>query len=283
MYEAGHQEDFRKEVVKRGVTKYLLSVKNNQAGISPLYRNTKEREAHWLSKGGRPTSSSWFKSKGYGTTLKVQATVDSRLAKVIKDTLEGTEAPSDLKTLVLEDGGTSLRQLLVKSDPYESHRCGRKWCTICRMEETSGEPLEGVRVSCFQSGIGYNLRCERPPCKVSTHSSAYYEGESSRTPAIRLGQHLDLYRRTTQKAISSSWMWEHTHSHHNGVRGPNEGILDYTPSVTGVHRMVLDRTLDEGVRVKDRMDMRDMLCLNTKNEYYKAEYVRLDIRRFLEM
>ena len=76
-------------------------------------------------------------------------------------------------------------------------------------------------------------------------------------------------------------MWEHTESHHNGIRGSNEGLLDYTPSVTGVHRMVLNRGLDEGVRVKNRMDGVNSICLNTKNEYYKAEYIRLTVGRLV--
>ena len=69
--------------------------------------------------------------------------------------------------------------------------------------------------------------------------------------------------------------------YHNDIRGSNVGLMYYTPSVTGVHRMVLNRGLDEGVRVKNRMDGVNSICLNTKNEYYKAEYIRLNVGRLV--
>ena len=43
--------------------------------------------------------------------------------------------------------------------------------------------------------------------------------------------------------------------------------------------MVLYRGLDEGVRMKNRMDGVNSICLNTNNEYYKAEYIRLNVGR----
>ena len=39
--------------------------------------------------------------------------------------------------------------------------------------------------------------------------------------------------------------------------------------------------MDEGVHTKDRMDTVGEVSMNGKNEYYKAEYVRLNVRRYL--
>ena len=77
-------------------------------------------------------------------------------------------------------------------------------------------------------------------------------------------------------ARANSWMWEHSRLHHNGERGPHSGLLDFLPSVTGVHNMPLNRTLDEGVRVKNLVDNRQLTCMNSKNEYYRTEYIRLN-------
>ena len=112
-------------------------------------------------------------------------------------------------------------------------------------------------------------------------SRAHYEGESSRSGAIRIGQHYDLYKRETLKAKETSWMWEHSNKYHDGVRGENQGLADYRPSITGVYPEPLDRLLNEGVRTKDRMDTVGEVSMNGKNEYYKAEYMRLNVRRYL--
>ena len=111
----------------------------------------------------------------------------------IRQDLAVMDAPRSLKTLVIEDGGHSIKQLLVKSDPIGSSRCKRKWCVICKKEEMSGEELRGIRVACHKPGVGYSLECMRPPCMETGKSTAHYEGESSRSGAIRLGQQYDLY------------------------------------------------------------------------------------------
>ena len=76
-------------------------------------------------------------------------------------------------------------------------------------------------------------------------------------------------------------MWDNTNTYHGGVRGDNQGLDDYQPSITGVFKEPLVRVLDEGVRTKDRMDTAGEICMNGKNEYYKAEYIRMNIRRYL--
>ena len=76
-------------------------------------------------------------------------------------------------------------------------------------------------------------------------------------------------------------MWEHSRLHHNGERGPHLGLLDFLPSVTGVHNMPLNRTLDEGVRVKNLVDNRKLTCMNSKNEYYRTEYIWLNYSKLV--
>ena len=174
-----------------------------------------------------------------------------------------------------------MKQMLVKSDPYGSVRCRRKWCIICKKEELEGAELEGIKVSCYKPGVGYTIECTRTPCMENGVSRAHYEGESSRSGSIRLGQHFDLYKRDTIKAKEASWMWEHSNSHHGGMRGENQGLADFKPSITGMFNEPLVRLLDEGVRTKNRMDSHGEISMNGRNEYYKAEYVRLNVRRYL--
>ena len=60
-------------------------------------------------------------------------------------------------------------------------------------------------------------------------------------------------------------MWEHTIEEHGGARGPSNGVMDYQPFVHGAYGDNITRILEEGVRIKDRVDSWDYKCLNSKN------------------
>ena len=77
-------------------------------------------------------------------------------------------------------------------------------------------------------------------------------------------------------------MWEHCLAVHNGNRGENMGILDFKPFIHGMYMEVLQRLLEEGVRIKDRVDDVDCMCLNSKNQYNKPQFTRLNYRALLE-
>ena len=187
-----------------------------------------------------------------------------------------------MRTKVIEDGGLSLRRALVKSDPSGLIRCMRSWCKICTIEEISGTRLEGIKVSCYSNNIAYEFRCMREPCWDGQNSTSIYEGESAKNGAVRFGQHLDLYRRTSLSAKANSWMWEHCQAVHNGDRGENWGIMDFKPFIHGMYMEVLQRLLEEGVRIKDRVDDINYMCLNSKNQYYMPQFTRLNYRALLE-
>ena len=141
---------------------------------------------------------------------------------------------------------------------------------------TTGEALDRIRVPCHKSGVGYGIECTRGPCKKDNEeSTSVYEGESSRNSSVRLLQHYDLYKRDTDVAKKDSWMWEHTMSVHDGLRGDHNGLLDYKPVVYGAFIEALLRIIDEGVRIKDKLDDPRVMCLNSKNEYFKPQYSRM--------
>ena len=170
----------------------------------------------------------------------------------------------------------------MRSDPSGRDRCLRRWCKIYEIERVGGERLEQVKVPCFSTNIGYGFRCMRAPCWDGNNSSSIYEGESSRSGSIRFGQHLDLYRRETDSSKLNSWMWEHTIGEHGGTRGGASGIFDFQPFIHGTYMDVLTRLLEEGVRIKDRVDNCGCNCLNSKNTYYKPQFTKLNYRALLD-
>ena len=214
--------------------------------------------------------------------MRLQATAGGVLGDILQRALDKTPSAGDMRTKCIEDGGISIKRTLVRSDPSGRNRCQREWCTICLIEQKSGEKLERIKVSCFTTNIGYGFECRRAPCWDGEKSTSCYEGESSRSGAIRFGQHMDLYRRVSESAKNTSWMWEHTQEKHGGIRGPSSGLLDYNPFIHGSFQEVLNRLLEEGVRIKDRVDDIRCLCLNSKNQYFRPQYTRLNFRALLD-
>ena len=70
-------------------------------------------------------------------------------------------------------------------------------------------------------------------------------------------------------------MYRHCQESHGGVKGPNGGLEDFTMKVTKTFQDPLTRILDEVVRIKDLEDNNNFMCLNTKEEYYQSQYIRI--------
>ena len=130
MKKAGHTWAFRKEVLEKGMCRVFKLIEGEREGSRRLYRSRDERERYWTECGGRPTSSSWFKKLGYGALLQVPAAGGEELANIIKGELKKTIKPKGIKTMVQEDGGISIRNQMVMSDPLGKNKCPRSNCPI---------------------------------------------------------------------------------------------------------------------------------------------------------
>ena len=273
MRKAGHKFPLRKSVIERAMVNFYNIIEKEKKGERKLYRSREEHEKEWKDKGGKPTSSNWFRRAGYDTTLSIPATREECLVQLVKAELEWSIPPKGIRTLCQEDGGVALKGCLVKSDPTGSRVCPRDDCQLCRREDIKRN------ICCWQTGSGYCVDCVRDPCLEespggSKYSKAKYQGETARTGYTRLKQHFASYGRDTIKAKEGSWMWEHTAERHGGIRGPDGGINDYVPKLTGTFRDPLRRTQDEGIRIKnDELDPQ-IDSLNRDSTYYKPEFIK---------
>ena len=240
-----------------------------------MFRSRKEREAASIPK----QKDSWFRAGGATSTLIVPVTPDGLLAEKVRKNLQKGRQPSDTKTKVVEDGGTSSRGVLVKSNQFPREECGREQCVLCFQKD--GGRTECVR--CVANNVGYEGKCLRCPTRFS------YLGETSRTAYTRLKEHLSDYRAASaarlpalqpnvgvefgkKKKDVKSWMWEHSRDCHGGVIGEEGGMFDYKFSVTGVFRKCLDRQVDEGLRITE-CEAEGGTVLNSKNEWYTPKIV----------
>ena len=186
-----------------------------------MYRSNEERKEAVRKTGGKPGKTEWFKRLGYQNTLQVPATLGSRLATIVKNVLDKSDPPAGFKTLVLEDGGRSIKSDIVKSDPFPKASCDRETCLMCSNEPSGGK--------CWSSSVVYKIACNRRPCKGGEGRAGdgereegcvhQYVGETSGPPFTRGTQHMALYANKSE----SSFMWRHAEKVHGGVLGSEKG------------------------------------------------------------
>ena len=67
MKNSGHDEKFRREVMKKAVAKYERELREHNSGKKDLYRNREERERDYKIKEGEPLMTHGFAKTGIKT------------------------------------------------------------------------------------------------------------------------------------------------------------------------------------------------------------------------
>ena len=152
----------------------------------------------------------------------------------------------------------------------------------------------GCKERCYKEMQGYSAHCTR--CRdrqveegtlLEKVEDQVYFGESSRSLKTRADGHLKDYRSHQGGGKAkpvSSWMWDHTVSHHQGVINQDPSS-DFQFRLQGVYRDCLSRQLDEAVRIRMAEDCGRVVgdqgegvggrvqVLNRKEEHYQPKTV----------
>ena len=152
----------------------------------------------------------------------------------------------------------------------------------------------GCKDRCYKEMVGYSAHCTR--CRmeqldqgkaVKEVTDSTYYGETARSLKTRAEGHFEDYgshQEGAKRKPVSSWMWDHTVSHHGGVISQNIR-QDYTFRQQGLFRDPLSRQLDEAVRIgmveghgKVLGDSAEgvggaAVVLNRKEEHYQPKVV----------
>lgn len=255
-----------------------------------MYRTLKERQEQVEREGGKADKSDWFKTGGYTAVLKVPATKESKLSTLVQEAIDVTSNPTNTKVKVMEKPGVSVKNSLVRSNPFPRPTCGRKDCPWVRRGEDCQE-------QCFKEGSCYLGRCSRCHKRQVDEGVASeeiveqtYQGESSRSIVTRSKAHYSDYLLGMKKRMkededeSSSWMADHTRSHHNGVVSKDHHD-DYDFFLVTTKEKPLERQLEEAVRIrmassrgmvmmgKTKMKVAKSL-LNRKGEHYSPKLIQ---------
>ena len=268
MRQAGHTEKFRAMVTTRVVARYSMAMKNHRNKSKRMYRRKEERELYRKEQGGKATASDWMRKSGATTVINISATKGSKLALAIEQALASCPAPTGTRTKVQERPGRSVRETLVRGNPFPRPSCGRKSCPwVGRKEECKGR--------CYREGVGYLASCnictnEQRAAGVEEDKVVHsvYVGESHRSLPFRLSRHFNEYRAMLRKGrrgrggrggrgggrggqggggggrASSSWMWDHVSEVHDG-QGNEEIHQDFNFFLTASFQKPLERQVDE--------------------------------------
>ena len=148
---------------------------------------------------------------------------------------------SKFKIKVVEKGGTKLKDILHKKDPFKKTGCGRKDCFIC---------TTGGSGNCSRENISYQIKCTEE-CRTKD----LYSGETSYNAYSRGGEHLKKYENNDPKSM----LIEHCNVAHEGRR------VKFQMNVTGsFHRDATKRQIYEGHEIERTPQVR---LMNSKSEW----------------
>ena len=149
---SGYSEKFRLEIIQAAVRGYEKQCLDADNGVKPLHRPRNfSAEQRWKTKS--MTKTSWYRP--FNAILFVPATPNGELQKTIQKIVTEEAARLNLTAKVVESGGVSLKQQLVKTDLTG---CFYPDCYLCESDSKggshtkSGVHYSGVCVLCAENG-----------------------------------------------------------------------------------------------------------------------------------
>ena len=130
----------------------------------------------------------------------VPSTPGGTLMKMLKSRFNEISADSNFKIKFIEKGGSKIKNLLVRQDPFPTSDCQDAICPICKktsVSETGDKPT--YRVPCSTESVGYRIVCLT--CK-GQGKLASYEGETGRPAKVRFSEHIkDLKKQSLHSPL----------------------------------------------------------------------------------
>ena len=255
MKRSGYGKNFRSQVLLSAKSAYQKICEKSKSEESYLYRSRSEMIAAKSQKNS--LSNNWWQKnsesgKVYTDILFVPPTPNGTLAKMLRKREAELNSKSKMSIKIVEKGGTKIKQILVKSDPFPKSKCEVKDCPFCHPF-----PLlkTDERQNCHAHNVGYSIQCES--CGMS------YEGETHRKISVRGREHV----RGLRNKSDTNPLQKHILNNHP------EGGCTFRLKVTGHFKDALSRQADEGLRIQQKSKS----SLNSKSEFNAPKIKRITI------
>ena len=131
----------------------------------------------------------------------VPATKDALLLKNMQEEENKVGEIAGWKYKLIESSGVLLKELLTRSNPWDTNPCGRKICLACPMAK---KPL-----NCKRRSLMYESTCKE--CvDAKGEPTVKYVGETARSGSERWGDHMrDAGNKATDSHIYKHWQNQH--------------------------------------------------------------------------
>ena len=206
MQYSGYEMEDRVKVYRAAKRRYDEMIRRDREGTEPLYRG-KEWNKDERAKEKERKKRTWFKGDGSDAVFFVDATPASTLAERCREEFR----KAGLKVKVVERSGGSIKNKLVKSNPFKKLGCGRASCAVCAL---------GSDVDCRARGVHYKISCEGSDGNGVLCQNVNYEGETSRSTGERFGGHMNVLTSKVEKTRQGSFLYKHIWESHDGAIPP---------------------------------------------------------------
>ena len=229
MQHSGYNENERKAVFLKAKRKFETMLENDKNRLIPLYRSKFWNQIERQEEKARKVRD-WYKRDGCEAVLFLEATPDEALANECQKILKDAKLP--IRTI--ERAGNSMKDMLVKSNPFERREC---ICEICKRNQRK-------KVNCKTRNVVYEIECFGS--KNGEKCTDKYIGETSRSLGERFEEHVsDNYKR-----LEKSVMWKHFRDDHKGKdQSFNVKILSSTQN-DAMLRQITEAMYIEGTNPK---------------------------------
>ena len=248
---SGYGVGMRKLVLSNAMKGYERMVRDQEEGKGPINRSRLDgannrrwkklgAKANWFKIGRKKEGGDGMRRKGkraaqgkkehgeFEAPMFVPCTPGAELAKRLQKTEDSfTQGKGSRRIRMVETGGTTLKDILQKTNPWAKDGCGRQDCFLCK---------GGKGGDCMKENVCYNITCEE--CKARGKTTTYV-GETSRTAYIRGKEHFrGLKNRSEENAL-----WKHCLTVHHGQE------TNFSMKVVSSHFTPLCRQIEEGVLI----------------------------------
>ena len=286
---SGYSHHQTKNIIQDGLIGYESLVKKVEKGEAILHRSASEGagprkrkkllgKGNWFTLKKRHTSEKLRQSKlkkpmkgkkkeeerDYTTVLFVSQTPNGILAKQLQKVENVISKLTGDRVKVVERGGTSIKKILVKSNPWAGALCGRDNCLPCMFGSEENQ-------DCFSKGVVYDMTCticeeeakDRNDLKIPIYR---YTGTTSRSLHERGAEHLKAFKDGDN---DKSVMLKHSLDKHGGH------FVPFKMKVIKKHFSAFHRLVHEAVRIDRGSRDPNISSLNSKSEFGRGNLPRL--------
>ena len=273
---SGYSAKQTKKLVEAGLTGYERKLRKAESEGRFIHRSASDgvesrqrkkllgREEWFLDKKKEETMTNRRKKRSYNPKTKspntesvlfVCQTRHGQLAKRLQQVEDNIAQVTGNRVKVVERSGTTIRQLLVKSNPWAGGHCGRD-CMVCEFGDG--------KQNCFEKNIVYEITCLE--CEKQNKTTLYV-GETSRSMHCRFSRE---HWRDYQNGVASSPLTKHSALSHLGSKSVQFRMKVYKKYFTALQRMI-----GEAVHISRKSSCEGIELLNSKSEYSRTKLPRL--------